>query len=105
MVIVWNDLAHGDREAAAVLVTLNSLFQVLAFGVLGWFYIDWLPGRLGLGDGERLDISMGKIALNVVVFLGVPLVAGFLTRRIGERRLGRERYENGFLPKVAPWAL
>ncbi|MGI5358842.1 ACR3 family arsenite efflux transporter [Streptomyces sp. CA-252508] len=105
MVIIWNDLACGDREAAAVLVALNSVFQVLAFGVLGWFYLDLLPGLLGLDDGEALDISMGKIALNVVIFLGVPLLAGFLTRRIGERRLGREAYESGFLPRIGPWAL
>ncbi|MEV0262511.1 ACR3 family arsenite efflux transporter [Streptomyces sp. NPDC050617] len=105
MVIIWNDLACGDREAAAVLVALNSVFQVVAFGLLGWFYLDLLPGWLGLGDGHRLDISMGKIALNVVVFLGVPLVAGFLTRRLGERRLGRERYEAKVLPRIGPWAL
>ncbi|MFE9097376.1 ACR3 family arsenite efflux transporter [Streptomyces sp. NPDC007264] len=105
MVIIWNDLACGDREAAAVLVALNSVFQVVAFGVLGWFYLDILPGWLGLGDGQHLDISPTKIALNVVIFLGVPLAAGFLTRRIGESRLGREKYENGFLPKIGPWAL
>ncbi|MEV7196091.1 ACR3 family arsenite efflux transporter [Streptomyces sp. NPDC093510] len=105
MVIIWNDLACGDREAAAVLVALNSVFQVVAFGLLGWFYLDLLPDWLGLGDGEQLDISMGKIALNVVVFLGVPLLAGFLTRRVGEKRLGRERYESGFLPRIGPWAL
>ncbi|MEU7040543.1 ACR3 family arsenite efflux transporter [Streptomyces varsoviensis] len=105
MVIIWNDLACGDREAAAVLVALNSVFQVVAFGLLGWFYLDLLPGWLGLGDGHRLDISMGKIALNVVVFLGVPLVAGFLTRRLGERKLGRERYEARVLPRIGPWAL
>ncbi|MEU2061078.1 ACR3 family arsenite efflux transporter [Streptomyces sp. NPDC013455] len=105
MVIIWNDLACGDREAAAVLVALNSVFQVIAFGVLGWFYLDLLPGRLGLGEGETLDISMGKIALNVVIFLGVPLVAGFLTRRTGEQRMGREPYETEFLPKIGPWAL
>ncbi|MFI6642913.1 ACR3 family arsenite efflux transporter [Streptomyces sp. NPDC050504] len=105
MVVIWNDLACGDREAAAVLVALNSVFQVVAFGVLGWFYLDLLPGWLGLGEGEELDISMWKIALNAVVFLGVPLVAGFLTRRIGERRLGRESYETTFLPKIGPWAL
>ncbi|MGW8987474.1 ACR3 family arsenite efflux transporter [Streptomyces parvus] len=105
MVIIWNDLACGDRETAAVLVTLNSVFQVVAFGVLGWFYLDLLPSRLGLGEGETLDISMGKIALNVVIFLGVPLVAGFLTRRIGEKRVGREQYETKFLPKIGPWAL
>ncbi|AUH43413.1 ACR3 family arsenite efflux transporter [Streptomyces sp. CMB-StM0423] len=105
MVIIWNDLACGDREAAAVLVTLNSVFQVLAFGLLGWFYLDILPGWLGLGDGEHLDISVWKIAANVAVFLGVPLLAGFLTRRIGERRLGRADYEQRFLPRIGPWAL
>ncbi|OEJ23903.1 arsenical-resistance protein [Streptomyces agglomeratus] len=105
MVIIWNDLACGDREAAAVLVALNSVFQVVAFGVLGWFYLDLLPGWLGLGAGEHLGISTGKITLNVVIFLGVPLLAGFLTRRIGERKLGRERYESRFLPKIGPWAL
>src|SRR5512139_768940 len=82
MVIIWNDLACGDREAAAVLVALNSVFQVVAFGLLGWFYLDLLPGWLGLGDGQKLDISMWKIALNVVIFLGIPLAAGFLTRRL-----------------------
>ncbi|MFE6040864.1 ACR3 family arsenite efflux transporter [Streptomyces sp. NPDC056452] len=105
MVIIWNDLACGDREAAAVLVALNSVFQVVAFGVLGWFYLDLLPGLLGLGDGEKLDIPMGRIALNVVVFLGVPLLAGFLTRRLGEKRVGRDTYEAAFLPRIGPWAL
>ncbi|WP_431783338.1 ACR3 family arsenite efflux transporter [Streptomyces chumphonensis] len=105
MVIIWNDLACGDREAAAVLVAVNSVFQVLAFGLLGWFYLDLLPGWLGLGDGEQLNISMWTIAVNVVIFLGVPLLAGFLTRRLGEKRMGREGYENRFLPKIGPWAL
>ncbi|MGX1676022.1 ACR3 family arsenite efflux transporter [Streptomyces sp. NPDC055400] len=105
MVIIWNDLACGDREAAAVLVALNSVFQVIAFGLLGWFYLDLLPKWLGLGDGQSLDISMWKIALNVVIFLGIPLVAGFLTRRIGEKKLGRDDYEAKFLPKIGPWAL
>ncbi|WP_405802739.1 ACR3 family arsenite efflux transporter [Streptomyces halstedii] len=105
MVIIWNDLACGDREAAAVLVALNSVFQVLAFGVLGWFYLDLLPRWLGLGDGQGLDVPVWHIALNVVVFLGVPLLAGFLTRRIGEKRTGRRSYEQRFLPKIGPWAL
>ncbi|WP_217196211.1 ACR3 family arsenite efflux transporter [Streptomyces buecherae] len=105
MVIIWNDLACGDREAAAVLVALNSVFQVIAFGLLGWLYLDLLPGWLGLGDGEHLDISMWKIALNVLVFLGVPLLAGFLTRHLGERRMGRESYESRVLPAIGPWAL
>ncbi|EST33594.1 arsenic transporter [Streptomycetaceae bacterium MP113-05] len=105
MVIIWNDLACGHREAAAVLVALNSVFQVIAFGLLGWLYLDLLPGWLGLGNGQDLDISMWQIALNVVIFLGIPLLAGFLPRRLGEKRLGRDRYENGFLPKIGPFAL
>ncbi|WP_327248378.1 ACR3 family arsenite efflux transporter [Streptomyces sp. NBC_01320] len=105
MVIIWNDLACGDREAAAVLVALNSVFQVIAFGVLGWFYLDLLPRRLNLGDGQGLDVSMWHIALNVIVFLGIPLLAGFLTRRIGEQKMGRQSYEAKFLPKIGPWAL
>ncbi|MGA4540738.1 ACR3 family arsenite efflux transporter [Uniformispora flossi] len=105
MVIIWNDLACGDREAAAVLVALNSVFQVVMFGVLGWFYLDVLPGWLGLGEGEHLDVSFWKIALNVVVFLGIPLLAGFLTRRQGERAKGRQWYEERFLPKIGPVAL
>ncbi|WP_431981486.1 ACR3 family arsenite efflux transporter [Streptomyces qinglanensis] len=105
MVIIWNDLACGDREAAAVLVALNSVFQVLAFGLLGWFYLDLLPRWLHLGDGQGLDVSVWHIALNVVVFLGIPLLAGFLTRRLGERKLGRGPYERNFLPRIGPWAL
>ncbi|MGW6488006.1 ACR3 family arsenite efflux transporter [Streptomyces sp. NPDC055056] len=105
MVIIWNDLACGDREAAAVLVALNSVFQVIAFGLLGWFYLDLLPRWLGLGDGQGLDVSVWHIALNVVIFLGIPLAAGFLTRRIGEQKMGRTNYEAKFLPRIGPWAL
>ncbi|MGW1594798.1 ACR3 family arsenite efflux transporter [Streptomyces sp. NPDC002343] len=105
MVIIWNDLACGDREAAAVLVALNSVFQVLAFGLLGWFYLDLLPRWTNLGDGQGLDVSVRHIALNVVVFLGIPLLAGFLTRRVGEQKLGRADYEARFLPRIGPWAL
>ncbi|WP_119730129.1 ACR3 family arsenite efflux transporter [Thermomonospora amylolytica] len=104
MVIIWNDLACGDREAAAVLVALNSTFQVVAFGALGWFYLDVLPGRLGLSQ-DRLDISVGEIVVNVLVFLGVPLAAGYLTRRTGEKAKGRDWYENRFLPRIGPLAL
>ncbi|MEU3710585.1 ACR3 family arsenite efflux transporter [Streptomyces catenulae] len=105
MVIIWNDLACGDREAAAVLVALNSVFQVLAFGLLGWFYLDLLPRWLGLGDGQGLDVSVWHIALNVLVFLGIPLVAGFLTRRLGERARGRTWYETKLIPRIGPYAL
>ncbi|AEG43019.1 ACR3 family arsenite efflux transporter [Isoptericola variabilis] len=104
MVVIWNDLACGDREAAAVLVALNSVFQVLAFSLLGWFYLTVLPGWLGL-DTQGLDVSVGQVALNVLVFLGVPLAAGFVSRAIGERTRGRAWYEGTFLPRVGPWAL
>ncbi|MBF4562880.1 MULTISPECIES: ACR3 family arsenite efflux transporter [Microbacterium] len=104
MVVIWNDLACGDREAAAVLVAINSVFQVIAFSILGWFYLTVLPGWLGL-DSQGLDVSVWQIALNVLIFLGVPLVAGFASRLIGERRKGRAWYEGSFLPKIGPWAL
>ncbi len=104
MVIIWNDLACGDREAAAVLVAINSVFQVLAFALLGWFYLDLLPGWLGLAT-TGLEISPWQIAGSVAIFLGIPLAAGFLTRQIGERRIGRDRYETRFLPVIGPWAL
>ncbi|WP_017594194.1 ACR3 family arsenite efflux transporter [Nocardiopsis potens] len=104
MVIIWNDLACGDREAAAVLVALNSVFQVAVFGLLGWFYLDLLPGWLGLDTGG-LEVSAWQIAANTAVFLGIPLLAGFLTRRLGERRMGRGRYESELLPRIGPWAL
>ena len=104
MVFVWNDLACGDREAAAVLVALNSVFQVLAYAGLGWFYLQVLPGWLGL-ETTSAEFSVGAIALSVLVFLGVPLVAGFLTRVLGERARGREWYEETFLPRIGPWAL
>jgi arsenite transporter len=104
MVIIWNDLACGDREAAAVLVAINSVFQVVMFGVLGWFYLDVLPGWLGL-DTTGLDVSPWTIALSVIIFLGIPLAAGYLTRRIGEQRRGREWYESEFLPRIGPFAL
>jgi ACR3 family arsenite transporter len=104
MVIIWNDLACGDREAAAVLVALNSVFQVVAFAGLGWFYLSWLPGRLGL-EQDALDVSTWQIATSVLVFLGVPLVLGYLSRRVGEKRWGRTAYEGSFLPRIGPWAL
>ncbi|RZT85652.1 ACR3 family arsenite transporter [Pseudonocardia sediminis] len=104
MVIIWNDLACGDREAAAVLVALNSVFQVIAFGLLGWFYLSVLPGWLGLPVAD-LNISTWTIVGSVLVFLGVPLVAGYLTRTLGEKAKGREWYESKFLPKIGPLAL
>lgn len=104
MVVIWNDLACGDREATAVLVFINSVFQVVAFSLLGWFYLTVLPGWLGL-DSEGLDVSIGQIAINVLVFLGVPLAAGFLTRFFGEKAKGRDWYEAKFIPFIGPFAL
>lgn len=104
MVFIWNDLACGDREAAAVLVAINSVFQVFAFGALGWFYLQTLPSWLGLPTTSA-DFSVWSIVGSVLVFLGIPLLAGFLTRTLGERAKGREWYEEQFLPKIGPWAL
>ena len=104
MVLIWNDLACGDREAAAVLVAVNSVFQVVAFGALGWFYLQVLPTWLGLSTTSA-EYSVVTITVSVLVFLGVPLVAGYLTRTVGERRWGREAYESRFLPRIGPWAL
>ena len=104
MVIIWNDLACGDREAAAVLVALNSIFQVVMFAVLGWFYLSVLPGWLGLPQ-TAISTSPWQIAKSVLIFLGIPLAAGYLSRRLGERAKGRDWYEARFLPTVGPWAL
>lgn len=104
MVIIWNDLACGDREAAAVLVALNSVFQVIMFAGLGWFYLSVLPGWLGL-EQTTLDVSPWQIAKSVLIFLGIPLLAGFLTRHFGEKARGRTWYEQKFLPRIGPWAL
>lgn len=104
MVLIWNDLACGDREAAAVLVAVNSVFQIAAYSVLGYFYLQLLPDWLGL-DTASLDVSMWDIARIVLVFLGIPLLAGYLTRHWGERSKGVEWYESKFLPRIAPWAL
>ena len=104
MVLIWNDLACGDREAAAVLVAVNSVFQIVAYALLGYFYLELLPGWLGL-ETAALDVSMWDIAKIVLIFLGVPLAAGYLTRRWGERSRGIDWYENRFLPRLGPWAL
>jgi arsenite transporter len=104
MVMIWNDLACGDREAAAVLVAINSVFQVIAFGALGWFYLQLLPSWLGLPTTSA-EFSFWAITVSVLIFLGIPLLAGFLTRTIGEKAKGRDWYENKFLPRLGPWAL
>jgi ACR3 family arsenite transporter len=104
MVLIWNDLACGDGEAAALLVALNSVFQVLAYALLGTFYLTILPGWLGL-DTQDVHFSTWEITKAVLIFLGIPLALGFLTRRIGLRTKGREWYEGTFLPRLGPFAL
>ena len=104
MVLIWNDLACGSRELAAGLVAINSLFQIVMYSLLGWFYLSVLPGWLGL-DTADLAVSVWTIAKSVLIFLGIPLAAGFLTRTILESRKGTDWYENQFLPKIAPVAL
>jgi len=104
MVLIWNDLACGDREAAVVLVALNSLFQIAAYSFLGYFYLHLLPSWLGL-DTQGLDVGLWEIAKIVLIFLGIPLVAGYLTRLWGERAKGVEWYESKFLPRIGPFAL
>ncbi len=104
MVLIWNQLAGGHREAGAVLVALNSLFQILAFALLSYFSLTTVPSWLGLAT-QGIDVSVAKVAVTVAIFLGVPLVAGYLTRRWGERARGREWYESTFLPRLGPFAL
>jgi arsenical-resistance protein len=104
MVLIWTDLASGDREMAAVLVALNAVFQVLTYAALGVFYLNILPGWLGL-PAQRLHVSFTLIAVTVVVFLGIPLIAGFLTRTFGERARGQDWYEARLLPRIGPVAL
>ena len=104
MVLIWNDLACGSRELAAGLVAINSLFQIVMYSLLGWFYLSVLPGWLGL-DTADLAVSVWTIAKSVLIFLGIPLAAGFLTRTILEGRKGTDWYENRFLPRIGPVAL
>jgi arsenical-resistance protein len=104
MVLIWNTLACGDGEAATVLVVLNSIFQVAAFSLLGYFYLELLPGWLGL-DKVSADFALWDIAQSVLIFLGIPLLAGFLTSTLGRAKLGDAWYEGTFLPAIGPFAL
>jgi ACR3 family arsenite transporter len=104
MVLVWNDIALGDRERAAVLVVFNALFQVAAYALLGYFYLTLLPGWLGF-DTQGFEVGIWEVARTVLVFLGIPLLAGYLTRRIGIRRRGRDWYEQELVPRIAPLTL
>jgi ACR3 family arsenite transporter len=104
MVLIWNDLACGDREAAALLVAINSVFQIIAYALLGTFYLKILPRWLGLST-QDIQFSTWEITKAVLIFLGIPLLAGFLTRLFGIRNKGREWYEEKFIPRIGPLAL
>jgi ACR3 family arsenite transporter len=104
MVIVWNDLAGGNREYGALLVALNSVFQIVSYSFYAWLFIAVLPDKLGLGDYD-ISVPMDQVVISVLIYLGIPFAAGVISRSVLIRRKGKDWYDRKFVPKISPVTL